>query len=84
MKHNPRPNTFIRHIHFMDVMIEVKKCYDYGHGVKIVGVWWNKGQTSPYCLNIKAKLNIGKHSKDKKRPTVLEDWEVVPSEIVYR
>lgn len=65
---------YIKHVKFMDVCVEVKKVYDYGHGLKISGVWWNLGQKTSYRIGYKCKFNIGKNTIDDKRLTRLEDW----------
>lgn len=72
-----KPNIFIKHKRFMDVCVEVKKCYDYGHGIKIVGIWWNLGQVKSYRIGYKAFFNIAKIKIDNKRRTILSDWERV-------
>ena len=72
----------IKHNNFKDVYINIKKVYDYGHGVRISGVWWNLGFVNSYSLNIKVALDIAKDEKDIKnnRRTSLSEWVVLSPE----
>lgn len=67
---------FIKHKNFQDVMISVDKWFDYGHGIRVTGTWWNQGCVESWPIGEKVSLHIAKDQKDLKkgRSTLLSDW----------
>lgn len=72
----------IKHDSFKDVYINIKKVYDYGHGVKVSGIWCNLGFVNSYSIGIKVTLDIAKDEKDIKnnRRTLLNEWNILSPE----
>jgi hypothetical protein len=75
---------FIKHKSFMDVCLEVKKVYDYGHGIEVSGIWWNLAYVNSFCINERQKINIAKTKEsikpESQRTTDLSEWEVLSKE----
>lgn len=71
-----RKGDFIKHEKFLDACFEVKKCYDYGHGIVVTGVWWNQGFVESFSLGIKGKIEIAKldSARNSKRKTSVSEW----------
>lgn len=79
-----RSGDFIKHEKFMDVCLLVTDAFDYGHGVKVKGTWWNLGQNTSYPIGIKAVINIAKKEADIKpqsgRRTHIKQWGILAPE----
>lgn len=71
-----KKHDFIKHEKFLDVCIEVTSVYDYGHGLRIRGNWWNIGFVDSQPINCSVSLNIAKNVDDIKsyRSTDLSQW----------
>lgn len=65
----------------MDVCLKVQKCYDYGHGVAVVGVWYNLAFENTFSIGFTASINIAKTEEDIKpesnRKTSFKEWEML-------
>ena len=79
---NIKNGDLIKHEKFLDVCLEVRDVFDYGHGLKIRGVWWNMGFVESYSMGITVTLNVAKNSTDiaSYRRTDISQWQVLSHE----
>lgn len=71
--------SFIKHDRYLDVCIEVLRCYDYGQGLSIKGVWWNLGMNQSHRIGYPVNLDIAKteHTTAENRTTTLAQWKIL-------
>ena len=82
---SPRPGDFIRHKSAMDVCLEVKACFDYGHGYSVKGIWWNMAfvRSFPIGQFVSTRINFKKDRAEisASKKVWIGDWEVLKDRI---
>lgn len=81
MEKKIRKGDYIRYKDTMDVCLYVTKVFDYGHGLRIKGMWWNMAFETSYPIGYTVSLNFKKDASEvSNTPKLpLSDWQILRS-----